>query len=94
LVTSAPSCAFFVVAFVCVLKMDPFGVLLAFGARMIVCGFLYRTPILVEPMKAAGAIATTHVAQTLVIKLAMVYHPWLRLHDRRRQNDVAELVDW
>jgi hypothetical protein len=27
-----------------VLKMDPFGVLLAFGTAMIVCGFVYRTP--------------------------------------------------
>ena len=41
----------FVVAYISVLKMDPYGVLLAFGAAMIVCGLVYRTPIPVQPMK-------------------------------------------
>ncbi len=63
----------FVVAYIGVLKMDPLGVLLAFGVSMIVCGFFYRTPIPVQPMKAAGAIATTQAAQTLVITPAMVW---------------------
>ena len=56
----------FVVAYIGVLKMDPLGVLLAFGVSMIICGLFYRTPIPVQPMKAAGAIATTQAAQTLV----------------------------
>src|SRR3977135_375957 len=47
----------FVVAYISVLKMDPFGVLLAFGLSMIVCGFVYRMPIPVQPMKAAAASA-------------------------------------
>jgi hypothetical protein len=34
----------FVVAYLAVLKMDPFGVLFAFGVSMLVCGFVYRTP--------------------------------------------------
>lgn len=63
----------FVVAYIGVLNMDPFGVLLAFGLTMVVCGFVYRTPIPVQPMKAAGAIATTQAAQTLVITPAMVW---------------------
>jgi MFS superfamily sulfate permease-like transporter len=63
----------FVVAYIGVLKMDPFGVLLAFGLALIVCGFVYRTPIPVQPMKAAGAIATTQAAQTLTLTPAMVY---------------------
>jgi Molybdate transporter of MFS superfamily len=63
----------FVVAYIGVLKMDPFGVLLAFGLSMIICGFVYRTPIPVQPMKAAGAIATTQAAQTLIITPAMVW---------------------
>jgi MFS superfamily sulfate permease-like transporter len=62
----------FVVAYIGVLKMDPFGILLGFGLAMIVCGFVYRTPIPVQPMKAAGAIATTQAAQTLVLTPAMV----------------------
>jgi MFS superfamily sulfate permease-like transporter len=53
--------------------MDPFGVLFAFGLAMIVCGFVYRTPIPVQPMKAAGAIATTQAAQALVLTPAMVW---------------------
>src|SRR5258708_12674353 len=65
----------FVVAYLAVLKMDPFGVLFAFGISMLVCGFVYRTPIPVQPMKAAGAIATTQPAQTLVLTPAMVHAP-------------------
>jgi MFS superfamily sulfate permease-like transporter len=63
----------FVVAYIGVLRMDPYGVLLAFGLAMVVCGFVYRTPIPVQPMKAAGAIATTQAAQTIVITPAMVW---------------------
>ena len=95
---------------------------------MLVCGFVYRTPMPVQPMKAAGAIATTQAAQTLTLTPAMVHgaslvtgahlagagphrhrtsrresgeasdrhrhhpRPRLRLHDRRRQDDGAELV--
>lgn len=63
----------FVVAYIGVLRMDPFGVLFAFGVAMIACGLVYRTPIPVQPMKAAGAIATTQAAQTIVITPAMVW---------------------
>jgi MFS superfamily sulfate permease-like transporter len=62
----------FLVAYLAVLKMDPAGVLFAFGLAMLVCGFVYRTPIPVQPMKAAGAIATTQAAQTLTLTPAMV----------------------
>jgi hypothetical protein len=40
---------------------------------MVVCGFVYRTPMPVQPMKAAGVIATTQAAQTLVITPPMVW---------------------
>jgi MFS superfamily sulfate permease-like transporter len=63
----------FVVAYIGVLKMDAFGVLLAFGIAMVACGFAYRTPIPVQPMKTAGAIATTQAAQTIVITPTMVW---------------------
>src|SRR5262249_28847832 len=59
--------------YVRVLKMDPIGVLFAFGLSMIICGLVYRTPIPVQPMKAAGAIATTQAAQTIIITPAMVW---------------------
>src|SRR6185503_18127389 len=57
----------FVVAYVGVVGMDPFGILFAFGVSLIVCGAYYRTPIPVQPMKAAGAVAATQAAQTAVI---------------------------
>ena len=89
----------FVVAYLGVLKMDPFGVLLAFGTAMIVCGLVYRTPIPVQPMKAAGAIATTQAAQTMIITPTMVYGAslvtglvWLVLGLTGTAHRVANLV--
>jgi MFS superfamily sulfate permease-like transporter len=52
--------------------MDPFGILFAFGVALIVCGAYYRTPMPVQPMKAAGAVAATQAAQTAVITPAAV----------------------
>jgi MFS superfamily molybdate transporter len=57
----------FVVAYLAVLKLDPLGVLLSFGIAMVVAGVMCRTPFPVQPMKAAGAVATTQAAQTLTI---------------------------
>ncbi|WP_026076241.1 putative sulfate/molybdate transporter [Noviherbaspirillum massiliense] len=53
----------FVTAYIAVLRMDPLGVLFAFGAALIACGWFYRTPVPVQPMKAIGAAAATQVAQ-------------------------------
>jgi hypothetical protein len=77
----------FVVAYIGVLKMDPFGVLLAFGVTMIVCGFVYRTPIPVQPMKAAGAIATTQAAQSIILTPSMV---WVRASRRASSGSVLD----
>ena len=63
----------FVVAYISVLKMDPFGVLFSFGAAMVVCGAHYKTPIPVQPMKAIGAVAATQAAQTATITQGSVY---------------------
>jgi hypothetical protein len=89
----------FVVAYLAVLRMDPSGVLFAFGMAMIVCGLVYRTPIPVQPMKAAGAIATTQAAQTLTLTPTMVYGAslvtgliWLVLGLTGTANRVANLV--
>jgi MFS superfamily sulfate permease-like transporter len=89
----------FIVAYIGVLKMDPLGVLFAFGLTMIVCGLVYRTPIPVQPMKAAGAIATTQAAQTLVLTPAIVYGAslatgllWLLLGVTGTARYVAHLV--
>lgn len=89
----------FVVAYISLLKMDPYGILLAFGLAKIASGLYYRTPFPVQPMKAAGAIATTQAAQTLVITPNMVYGAglvtgliWLLLGITGMTRRVANLV--
>ena len=57
----------FVVAYIAVVKVAPFGVLFSFGIAMVACGLYYRTPFPVQPMKAIGAVAATQAAQTAVI---------------------------
>src|SRR3970040_2058317 len=54
----------FVVGYIGVLKMDPYGVLLAFGIAMVVCEAHYKTPFPVQPMKAIGAVAISKEAKT------------------------------
>ena len=63
----------FVVAYLSMLNLDPFGVLFTFGLAMVVAGLVYRTPFPVQPMKAAGAVATTLAAQTLTVTAGAVY---------------------
>jgi predicted benzoate:H+ symporter BenE len=62
----------FVAAYIGMVGMDPFGILFAFGVALVVCGAYYRTPMPVQPMKAAGAVAATQAAQTAVITPAAV----------------------
>ena len=63
----------FIVAYISVLKMDPMGILFAFGVAMVVCGMYYRTPFPVQPMKAIGAVAAVQAAQTAVVTPEAVY---------------------
>ncbi|MBI1422118.1 MAG: sulfate transporter [Gammaproteobacteria bacterium] len=63
----------FVVGYIGVLKMDPFGILFAFGVAMLLCGSIYKTPFPVQPMKAIAAIAIAQVAQTAVVTPMVVY---------------------
>src|SRR6202790_1703090 len=65
----------FVVAYIALLKMDPFGILFSFGAAMVICGVYYKTPFPVQPMKAIGAVAATQAAQTATITKGTVYGP-------------------
>lgn len=62
----------FIAAYISVLKMDPLGILLAFGVSLVACGCFYRTPFPVQPMKAIGAVAATQAAQYAVITGASV----------------------
>ena len=89
----------FVVAYISLLKMDPYGVLLAFGIAKIVSGVYYQTPFPIQPMKAIGAVATTQAAQTIVITPNAVYGAgivtgiiWLVLGATGATKKVAELV--
>ena len=89
----------FSVAYIAVLKVDPFGILFTFGAAMIICGLYYRTPFPVQPMKAIGAVAATQAAQTAVITQASVFSAglvtgavWLVLGLTGAAGHVARLV--
>lgn len=89
----------FVVGYIGVLKMDPFGILFAFGISMVVCGAYYKTPFPVQPMKAIGAVAITQAAQTAVITPAAVYGAslatgliWLILGLTGAAGRIAKLV--
>jgi len=63
----------FVMAYIAVVKMDPFGVIFSLGASMLASGLYYKTPFPVQPMKAIGAIAATQAAQTAVITQSTIY---------------------
>jgi MFS superfamily sulfate permease-like transporter len=89
----------FVVAYIAVLKIDPFGILFAFGAALVICGLYYKTPFPVQPMKAIGAVATTQAAQTAVITQAAVCSAglvtgviWLILGLTGAATHIAKLV--
>jgi len=53
----------FVVAYTTVLGIDPFGVLLAFGASLITCGLYYKTPFPVQGRPAGNRVDRAIPAQ-------------------------------
>jgi MFS superfamily sulfate permease-like transporter len=50
----------FVVGYITLNKMDPLGILVAFGVFKIFVGLYFRTPIPIQPMKAIGGMAISH----------------------------------
>jgi len=62
----------FVAAYISVVKMDPAGILLAFGSMLVVVGLVYRTPFPVQPMKAIGAAAITQTGALASLTAATV----------------------
>jgi len=50
----------FVVGYITINKMDPLGILVAFGIFKIFAGLYFRTPIPIQPMKAIGGMAIAH----------------------------------
>ena len=47
----------FVVGYITLNKMDPLGILVAFGVFKIFVGLYFKTPVPVQPMKAIGGMA-------------------------------------
>ncbi len=60
----------FVLGYITVGKMDPLGILLAFGILLIGSGLFYKTPIPVQPMKAIGGAA---IAQAALVTPGMIW---------------------
>ncbi len=50
----------FVVGYITLNKMDPLGILVAFGIFKIFVGLFFRTPVPIQPMKAIGGMAIAH----------------------------------
>ena len=63
----------FVLAYIAVVRMDPLGILLAFGLAMIAVGLFYKTPVPVQPMKAIGAAAATQASHAIALTPQAVY---------------------
>jgi predicted benzoate:H+ symporter BenE len=52
----------FVVGYITLNKMDPLGILVAFGLFKIFVGLYFRTPVPIQPMKAIGGMAIAHAS--------------------------------
>ena len=50
----------FVIGYITINRMDPVGVLVAFGLFKIFVGLYFKTPVPIQPMKAIGTAAITH----------------------------------
>ena len=50
----------FAVGYITLNKMDPLGILVAFGIFKIFVGLYFRTPVPIQPMKAIGGMAISH----------------------------------
>src|SRR5512135_2793827 len=50
----------FVVGYITLNKMDPLGILVAFGLFKIFVGLYFKTPVPIQPMKAIGGMAIAH----------------------------------
>jgi len=50
----------FLIGYITISKLDPVGVLVAFGLFKIIAGLYFKTPIPIQPMKAIGTAAISH----------------------------------
>ncbi|MBL8540885.1 MAG: putative sulfate/molybdate transporter [Betaproteobacteria bacterium] len=90
----------FLVAYITLARVDPYGMLLGFGVAMIASGLFYRTPFPVQPMKAIGAVATTYATQGVALTNPNVVYAaglasgliWIGLGLTGLANRVARLM--
>jgi len=90
----------FLVAYITLADVDPYGMLLGFGVAMIASGLYYRTPFPVQPMKAIGAVATTNAAHGVALTNPNVVYAaglatgliWLVLGVTGLANRVARIM--
>jgi len=64
----------FVVGYITLNKMDPLGILVAFGIFKIFVGLYFRTPVPIQPMKAIGGMAIAHPGS---ITPGMIWGSWI-----------------
>ncbi len=50
----------FVVGYITINRMDPVGILVAFGLFKVAAGLYFKTPVPIQPMKAIGTAAISH----------------------------------
>ena len=90
----------FLIAYITLAHVDPYGMLLGFGVTMIASGLYYRTPFPVQPMKAIGAVATTNAAHGVALTNPNVVYAaglatgliWLLLGLTGLANRVARIM--
>jgi len=63
----------FLIGFVGLAGIAPGALFVTFGVALIATGLVYRTPLAVQPMKAAGAIAITQAAGGAVVTAGAVH---------------------
>lgn len=63
----------FIVGYMATLRVDPTALLFAFGASMVATGMYYKTPIPIQPMKVAGAVAITQAGESAHITSAVIH---------------------
>lgn len=65
----------YVVAYTAFVRIEPTGILFAFGIALIACGLFFRTPMPIQPMKAIGvtAVAASQAVEITNITPEIVY---------------------
>ena len=63
----------FVVGYITLNKMDPLGILVAFGVFKIFVGLYFKTPVPIQPMKAIGGMAIAHAGSEMGLPFLCIF---------------------